>query len=405
MITSPRQELKYIVNYLYGNPDEMPTMDRAFNNALLIDTQIKSNTPYSFLPHGLVISSGLLYGVACDFGGTIMRVLITGTAGFIGSNLALTLLKEGHEVAGVDAFTPYYDVKLKRDRSARLEKFDNFRLCEQYIEDFDALKLVFDDFKPEVVVHLAAQAGVRYSLEHPRAYIDSNVVGSFNITELSKQVEVEHLVMASTSSAYGANRDFPFQETDRAPHPLTIYAATKRASELITHSHSHLFNVPTTMLRFFSVYGPWGRPDMALFLFTERMFRGDPIDVYNHGNMVRDFTYVDDLARGIRLLMDTPPERDKPVSEIDSLSPVAPHRVVNIGNADPVTLMEYIKEIEVNVGKPAIMNMMGMQPGDVDKTFADSSLLKQLTGFIPSTHIKQGVKGFVDWYKDYYKPA
>ncbi len=333
-----------------------------------------------------------------------MKILVTGSAGFIGHNFTLRLLKAGHVVAGVDNFSPYYDVKLKRDRSAQLEAYENFHLCEQSIEDFAKLKTLFDDFKPEIVVHFAAQAGVRYSLDHPRAYIDTNVVGSFNITELAKQVRVKHLIIASTSSAYGANDTYPFHETDRAAHPLTIYAATKRASELVAHSHAHLHNVPTTVLRFFSLYGPWGRPDMAFFLFTEHMFRGTAIDVYNHGNMVRDFTYIDDLTKAIHLLIDKPPTQGKPVSETDSLSPVAPYRIVNIGNEAPVKLMDYIKEIENNVGKPAAYNMMDMQPGDVDKTFADSSLLKTLTGFIPSTDVKTGMKLFVDWYREYYQP-
>jgi len=332
-----------------------------------------------------------------------MRVLVTGTAGFIGNNLALRLLNEGHEVCGVDAFTPYYDVNLKIARSARLESRNNFLRRDEHVENFDEMKVIFEEFSPEIVVHLAAQAGVRYSLEHPRAYIDSNIVGSFNITELAKQLEVKHLVMASTSSAYGANEKFPMEENDRVPYPMTIYAATKLASELIGHSHSHLFGTPTTMVRFFSVYGPWGRPDMALFLFTERMFRGDPIDVFNHGKMVRDFTYVDDIAKAIQLLMDKPPEKGKPINEKDSLSPVAAHRVVNIGSESPVELMEYINEIEANVGKPAIMNMMDMQPGDVPMSSADSSLLRELTNFTPSVNIKEGVKAFVDWYKDYYK--
>ena len=332
-----------------------------------------------------------------------MKILITGTAGFIGNNLALRMLKEGHEVAGVDAVTPYYDVKLKRDRLARLEAFDTFTPFEIYLEDMDAMSAAFESFKPDRVVHLAAQAGVRYSLEHPRAYVDTNVTGSFNVTELAKQHKVKHLLIASTSSAYGANDVFPFNETDKAAFPLTIYAATKQASELIAHSHSHLFGTPTTIVRFFSVYGPWGRPDMALFLFTKAMFENRPIDVYNHGKMIRDFTYVDDLTKAIRLLVDTPPEKDKPVTEVqDSLSPVAPYRLVNIGNADPVSLMDFIHEIEQNVGVKAEMNMMGMQPGDVTKTFANSDLLKSLTGFRPSGNIQDGVKAFVDWYREYY---
>lgn len=332
-----------------------------------------------------------------------MKVLITGSAGFIGHNLGRRLLAAGHDVVGVDAFTPYYDVKLKTDRSAELEAQDRFARYDLKLEDFEALKAVFAAEKPDAIVHLAAQAGVRYSLEHPRAYVDTNVVGSFNVIDLAKQYEAEHLVMASTSSAYGANTKFPFVETDPAPHPLTIYAATKLASELMAHSHSHLYGTPTTMLRFFTVYGPWGRPDMAPFLFTDKIFRGVPIDVFNQGKMERDFTYIDDLTKGIELLLATPPQRDKRISDNDSLSPVAPHRVVNIGNAQPVALMDFINAIEKNVGKPAVMNMMGMQPGDVTKTYADSSLLNALTGFQPGVGIEDGVKAFVDWFRGYYQ--
>jgi UDP-glucuronate 4-epimerase len=333
----------------------------------------------------------------------MMRILITGTAGFIGNNLALRMLKQGHEVAGVDAVTDYYDVQLKRDRLKRLKGYEKFSSHEYMLEDFDKLSTSFRQFKPEKVVHLAAQAGVRYSLENPRAYVDTNITGSFNVTELSKQHGVEHVVIASTSSAYGANNAFPFNEIDRAAFPLTIYAATKQSSELIAHSHSHLFNIPTTVVRFFSVYGPWGRPDMALFLFTKAMFENRSIDVYNHGRMIRDFTYVDDLTKSIELLVDTPPVKGQPVSQGDSLSPVAPYRLVNIGNANPVSLKDFINEIEKNIGVKAEMNMMGMQPGDVTKTFANSDLLEALTGYRPKGNIKDGVKAFVDWYREYYK--
>lgn len=334
-----------------------------------------------------------------------MNVLVTGAAGFIGSELALRLLKEGHRVTGVDCFSPYYDVKLKRDRVARLTAFDTFTMHEIRVEDEAAMTEVFKTAAPECVVHFAAQAGVRYSLEHPRDYIDANIVGSFNVIDLARQLGIKHLVMASTSSAYGANQKFPFEETDAAPHPLTIYAATKQASELIAHSHSHLYGVPTTMLRFFSVYGPWGRPDMAFFLFTDKIFRGEPIDVYNHGDLLRDFTYIDDLVEGIRRLMDTPPEVGKYASPDDSLSPVAPYRLVNIGNAFPVKLMDYIEAIERHIGRPAKKNMIGMQPGDVKQTYADVSLLEALTGFTPSTDVDEGIAHFVQWYRDYYQPA
>lgn len=332
-----------------------------------------------------------------------MRILITGTAGFIGNNLALRMLKEGHEVAGVDAVTDYYDVDLKRDRLKRLESYESFSEHEYRLEEFDKLAATFESFKPQRVVHLAAQAGVRYSLKNPRAYVEANVTGSFNVIELCKQYGVEHLVIASTSSAYGANDVYPYNETDRAAFPLTTYAATKQASELIAHSHSHLFDIPTTVMRFFTVYGPWGRPDMAFFLFTKAMFENKPIDVYNHGKMIRDFTYVDDLTKAIRLLVDTPPVKGQPITGVqDSLSPVAPYRLVNIGNADPVSLMDFIQEIEKNVGVKAQMNMMDMQPGDVPKTFANSDLLEHLTGYRPTGNIQDGVKAFVDWYRVYY---
>lgn len=331
-----------------------------------------------------------------------MKVLITGTAGFIGQNLALRLLHAGHQVVGIDSITPYYDVSLKHDRLALLEPFDQFTQHEIGLEDFGRVSTIFADAKPDYVVHLAAQAGVRYSLENPRAYVDTNVVGSFNIIELCREHEVKHLVLASTSSAYGANDHYPFVETDKASFPLTIYAATKHASELIAHSHSHLYNIPTTVLRFFTVYGPWGRPDMAFFLFTKAMFEGRPIKVFNEGKMSRDFTYVDDLTRSIALLLDVPPVTGHPVSDTDSLSPVAPYRLVNIGNADPVPLMDFIAEIERAVGVTAKKEMLPMQPGDVSKTYADSDLLQSLTGFRPSTSVRDGVQAFVDWYRDYY---
>ena len=333
-----------------------------------------------------------------------MKILVTGAAGFIGSELSLRLAKEGHDVTGVDCFTPYYDVSLKRDRVKRLAAYNNFRMHEIKVEDEAAITAAFQDSAPEIVVHLAAQAGVRYSLDHPREYISSNIVGSFNVIELARQHNIKHLVLASTSSAYGANQKFPFEETDAAPHPLTIYAATKLSSELIAHSHSHLYGTPTTLLRFFSVYGPWGRPDMAFFLFTDRIFKGQPIDVYNHGDLMRDFTYVDDLVEAIRRLMDKPPVKGEPITSNDSLSPVAPYRLVNIGHNEPVRLMDYIEAIETSIGHTAVKNMLDMQPGDVKQTYADVGLLKALTGYVPTTDVRAGIQAFVDWYRDYYKP-
>ena len=339
-----------------------------------------------------------------DMERAIMRVLITGSAGFIGSALALALLRGGHAVCGIDAFTPYYDVRLKEARNARLGHEEGFALHRLNIEDFEALGAVFEAFRPHRVVHLAAQVGVRYSLQNPRAYIDTNITGTFNILELCRAGGVEHALLASTSSAYGASRDFPFRETACANHPLTVYAASKRAGELLGHSTAHLYHLPVTMMRFFSVYGPWGRPDMAPFLFVDRISRGQPIDVYNHGDVARDFTYIDDIVRAITLLMQTPPEPGKPVCASDSLSPVAPHRTVNIGHGTPVPLMDFIAAIEAATGRRASMHMMDMQPGDAHTTLADTTLLKALTGFAPKTGIEQGVKALADWYKD-YSPA
>lgn len=334
-----------------------------------------------------------------------MKALITGAAGFIGCELALKLVKAGHEVRGIDCFSDYYDVNLKRNRVKRLAAFaDRFKMDEIRLEDAEAVEETFKSFKPNIVFHLGAQAGVRHSLEHPRDYIASNVVGSFNVIDLSRLYDVKHLILASTSSAYGANQKFPFDEMDAAPHPLTIYAATKLSSELIAHSHSHLYGVPTTALRFFSVYGPWGRPDMAFFLFTDKIFKGEPIDVYNHGDLLRDFTYIDDIIEGITKLAQVPPSRGNPVSRNDSLSPVAPFRLVNIGHSKPVRLMDYIEAIETSIGRQAIKNMVDMQPGDVKQTYANTELLKDLTGYSPATDVKTGVANFVDWFRNYYKP-
>lgn len=332
------------------------------------------------------------------------RVLITGTAGFIGFHLARLLLAENFRVQGYDGMTDYYDVTLKQRRHAMLFQSPNFSAVEGMLEDqarFDALA---DDFRPDVIVHLAAQAGVRYSLENPRAYLDSNVIGTFNVMEAARRLEVKHLLMASTSSVYGANEEMPFQETEKADTQLTIYAATKKATESMGHAYAHLWNLPTTMFRFFTVYGPWGRPDMALFKFVEGILDGRPIDIYNHGEMYRDFTYVEDLVRGIRLLIDAVPERpaDGGVSPGDSLSPVAPFRVVNIGNSDKVRLLDFVEAIEDCLGQKAVRNYMEMQKGDVPATWADASLLQTLTGYRPRTDFHEGVARFVSWFREYY---
>ena len=334
------------------------------------------------------------------------KILVTGAAGFIGYHLSKHLLEQGFELVGLDGMTSYYDIQLKRRRAQNLHQNPKFKMIEAMLEDTDAVQNCFETEKPDIVVHLAAQAGVRYSLENPRSYIDSNLVGTFNIIQYCKELAVEHLLMASTSSVYGGNDEMPFSETQKADLPLTIYAATKKANEAMAHSYAYLFAVPTTMFRFFTVYGPWGRPDMALFKFTKNIIEGLPIDVYNHGEMYRDFTYVTDLVRAIGLLVNEVPqkveEREGPQHENDSLSPVAPFRVVNIGNSNKVKLLDFIKEIEACLGKQAVMNMMDMQPGDVPATWADCGLLFDLTGYKPNTDIQVGVRHFVDWYQDYY---
>ncbi|MAC82473.1 MAG: UDP-glucuronate 5-epimerase [Rhodobacteraceae bacterium] len=333
-------------------------------------------------------------------------VLVTGTAGFIGFHLARLLLAEGFRVHGYDGMTDYYDVNLKRRRHAMLLQSPNFSATEAMLEDRETLDRTFDTIAPDVIVHLAAQAGVRYSLENPRAYLDANIIGTFNVMEAARRLDVGHLLMASTSSVYGANTDMPYGETDKADTQLTIYAATKKASESMGHAYAHLWNLPTTMFRFFTVYGPWGRPDMALFKFVDAILDGRPVDIYNHGDMYRDFTYVEDLVRGIRLLIDAVPVRPEPGVDIpdwDSLSPVAPHRIVNIGNSDKVRLLDFIDAIEETLGRPAIRNYMDMQKGDVPATWADATLLQNLTGYRPRTDIRDGIAQFVAWFLDYYE--
>ena len=332
------------------------------------------------------------------------KVFITGTAGFIGFHLAQLLLDEGFRVHGFDGMTDYYDVKLKQRRHQMLLQNSHFSMTEGMLEDDVLIAQVTDDFAPDVIVHLAGQAGVRYSLENPRAYLDSNLVGTFNVMEAARRLKVEHLLMASTSSVYGANEDMPFAETDKADTALTFYAATKKANESMAHSYAHLWDLPTTMFRFFTVYGPYGRPDLALFKFVDAILDGRPIDIYNHGNMHRDFTYVTDLVRGIRLLIDTPPVRpdNRKVPEGDSLSPVAPYRIVNIGNSDKVRLLDFVEAIEEELGQKAIRNYMPMQMGDVPATWANAELLKTLTGYKPQTDIKDGIREFVAWFRDYY---
>jgi UDP-glucuronate 4-epimerase len=331
-----------------------------------------------------------------------VRFLVTGTAGFIGFHVARLLTAAGHTVCGVDGMTTYYDVALKHRRHAMLLQSPHFEAHELMLEDMDTLTRVYTTFKPDIVIHLAAQAGVRYSLENPRAYVDSNIVGTFNVMELVRANAAKHFLLASTSSVYGANTRMPFVESDRTDHPLTLYAATKKATELMAHSYSHLWNIPTTAFRFFTVYGPWGRPDMALFKFTKGILEGTPIDIYNNGDMARDFTYIDDLAKSIVLLADAIPQAPVETDDDLGLSPAAPFRVVNIGNGQPVQLLDYVEAAETAIGKKAVRNYMPMQQGDVPRTFADSSLLKKLTGFQPSTPVETGVRNFVRWYREYH---
>jgi UDP-glucuronate 4-epimerase len=329
-------------------------------------------------------------------------IFITGTAGFIGFHLAKLLLSQGHTVVGYDGLTDYYDVQLKKKRHQLLKENPRFSCYEAMLEDTDSLIQVVKATKPNVIVHLAAQAGVRYSLENPRAYIDSNIVGTLNVMEAAKEAEVSHLLMASTSSVYGANESMPFDENQKCDTQLTIYAATKKANESMGHSWAHIHGIPVTMFRFFTVYGPWGRPDMALFKFTKGILENTPIDIYNNGEMARDFTYVEDLVKGIALLIDCAPAIGKPMGDVDNLSPVAPYRVVNIGNSDKVRLLDFIDAIEAELGVKAIRNYMPMQTGDVPATWANANLLKKLTNYQPNTSVRQGVSNFVKWYRDYY---
>ncbi len=333
------------------------------------------------------------------------RVLITGTAGFIGFHLAKRLLGDGYIVHGYDGMTDYYDVRLKQRRHEILHEQPGFSATIGMLEDQASVDRVADAFQPDVVVHLAAQAGVRYSLENPKAYIDSNVTGAFHVMEAARRLNVQHLLMASTSSVYGANEHMPFSEVEKADTQLTIYAATKKANESMAHAYAHLWNLPVTMFRFFTVYGPWGRPDMALYKFVEGIVNGQAIDIYSNGEMVRDFTYVEDLAHAIRLLIDAVPERPASADAIhpgDSLSPVAPFRIVNIGNTQKVRLLDFIDAIEAELGMTAVRNYMPMQMGDVPATWADTRLLERLTGYCPGTPVREGIAQFVTWYRDYH---
>lgn len=347
-----------------------------------------------------------------------MKILITGTAGFIGFHLSKKLLDQGYDIVGLDNINDYYDVNLKTDRLKETgihelkenilvdsDTYSNYRFLKTDIEDNEVLSSLFKSESFDVVINLAAQAGVRYSLENPHSYINSNVSGFLNILEGCRHNNVKHLIYASSSSVYGSNTEMPFKTTDTVDHPVSLYAASKKSNELMAHTYSHLFDIPTTGLRFFTVYGPWGRPDMALFLFTKAMVEGKPIDVFNYGNMARDFTYIEDIVEGIsRLIQKEPAGSDSELENKNaSLQSSAPYQLFNIGYGSPVRLMDFISEIEKNLGVEAEKNMMEIQPGDVPKTWAYVDDLFDLTGFRPKVSIKEGVKFFVDWYKDYYR--
>jgi UDP-glucuronate 4-epimerase len=329
-----------------------------------------------------------------------MEFLVTGAAGFIGMHVAARLLQAGHDVTGVDNLNHYYDVRLKQARLDVLQPYSNFRFLKMDLADREKVNELFDGGKFERVIHLAAQAGVRHSLENPHVYIQSNVVGFTNILEACRHFPVKHLVYASSSSVYGANKKLPFSVRDNVDHPISLYAASKKANELMAHAYSHLFQIPTTGLRFFTVYGPWGRPDMAVFSFTKAILEGKPIDVFNHGKMQRDFTYIDDIVEGVLLVADRPPA---PGEESNPSS--APYKLYNIGNHQPLELMKVIEVLEKCLGKIVHKNMLPLQPGDVLATFADVDDLMRDTGFRPATPIEVGLENFVRWYQSYYPPV
>jgi UDP-glucuronate 4-epimerase len=334
-----------------------------------------------------------------------LKTLITGCAGFIGMHVARRLLEAGHEVVGIDNLNNYYDPALKQARLAQLRAYDGFEFRRIDIADAAEMRELFGQHAFPRVVHLAAQAGVRYSLEHPHAYVDSNVTGFLNILEGCRHHACKHLVFASSSSVYGANRKLPFSEHDSTDHPVSLYAATKKANELMAHTYSHLFGLPTTGLRFFTVYGPWGRPDMSAFLFTRAILEGRPIDVFNHGDMERDFTYVDDIVEGVVRVLEAIPSANPGADMVnpDPARSTAPYRVYNIGNHQPVPLLEFIGTLEQALGGKAVKNLLPMQPGDVRATFADVEDLRAAVGFSPATPLAEGIRQFCDWYRAYYR--
>ncbi|MFL2077026.1 NAD-dependent epimerase [Marinilactibacillus psychrotolerans] len=334
----------------------------------------------------------------------MLTILVTGAAGFIGMHLSVRLLEEGHTVVGFDNLNNYYDIQLKRDRVDILKPYENFTFIEAALEDQTAVESVFKNHDIDIIINLAAQAGVRYSIENPRAYIDSNVIGFINILEAARHNDVKHVIYASSSSVYGANVKMPFSTDDAVDHPVSLYAATKKSNELMAHTYSHLYNIPTTGLRFFTVYGPMGRPDMAYFSFTNKILAGDTIKIFNNGDMMRDFTYIDDIVDGIIRLLDKAPVSN-PAYDREHPTPkesYAPYKVYNIGNNTPVQLLDFVKILEKHLGVEADKEFLPMQPGDVKATFADIEDLNKATGFKPTTSIETGLGEFVEWYKDYY---
>ena len=336
-----------------------------------------------------------------------MPILITGVAGFIGFHLCKRLLNEGENIIGIDNLNDYYDHTLKLDRLKILKNIKKgyFNFEKLSIENKDQLTKIFNKYKPKEVIHLAAQAGVRYSIINPDAYSDSNLVGFLNILENCRKSKIKHLVFASSSSVYGGNINMPFNESDNVDHPISLYAATKKSNELLAHAYSHLYDIPSTGLRFFTVYGPWGRPDMALFLFTKAIIDKQPIKIFNEGNMIRDFTYIDDITESIVRVIKKPPQKDSSFDKktADPSKSWSPYKIFNIGNSNPINLMDFIYEIEKSLNLKAEKIFMPMQPGDVKQTFADTKKLEEWINYKPETTIKEGVRSFIDWYKDYYK--
>ena len=331
------------------------------------------------------------------------KIYITGSSGFIGFHTAKRLLNKGIKVHGFDSMNTYYDLKLKKDRLNILKKYKNFSFTKGLLENEKVLSNSISKFKPSIIIHLAAQAGVRYSLENPKNYLNSNIVGTFNILKNAHKFNIKHLIIGSSSSVYGANKKIPFQEIDKADHQVSFYAATKKSTESLAHSYSSLWKIPVTMLRFFTVYGPWGRPDMAYFKFTKKILEGKRIDIFNKGKMYRDYTYIDDIVTGVCKLINKAPSLNKKIKfKNDSLSPVAPYRILNIGNTKKILLLDFIKSLEKELKVKAKKRYLPMQKGDVYSTLSNSHLLKKITGYNPKTSYKTGIKKFVDWYLDYY---